>query len=77
MSCVAIRLFQNSTIAWVWQIQVNATDADWITLSNGSLTAAALSDAPFDFSAALALNASGTGELSHFISLLPNFTLKF
>ncbi|KAJ7912666.1 hypothetical protein B0H13DRAFT_2327020 [Mycena leptocephala] len=44
------------------QIQVNAMDADWILLSNASLTAAALTNAPFDFSAALALNASATGE---------------
>ncbi|KAF7354066.1 hypothetical protein MVEN_01093900 [Mycena venus] len=43
-----------------YEIQVNATDADWILLSNASLTAAALTDAPFDFSAALALDTSGT-----------------
>ncbi|KAF8146714.1 glycoside hydrolase, partial [Mycena galopus ATCC 62051] len=42
--------------------EVNTTDADWILLSNASLTTAALTDAPFDFSAALALDASGTGE---------------
>jgi mannan endo-1,4-beta-mannosidase len=44
------------------QTQVNAMDADWILLSNASLTAAALTNAPFDFSAALALNESATGE---------------
>ncbi|KAJ7848317.1 hypothetical protein B0H13DRAFT_1906805 [Mycena leptocephala] len=45
-----------------YEIQVNAMDADWILLFNASLTAAALTNAPFDFSAALALNESATGE---------------
>ncbi|KAJ7321362.1 glycoside hydrolase family 5 protein [Mycena albidolilacea] len=57
-----------------YEIQVNATDTDWITLSNGSLTAAALPDAPFDFSAALALNASGTVLNRSALPLVPGGT---